>query len=109
MVKLVMSSTVFSPHYRHDGMLLMSVTPHLIPHERWRRAVTADNLAERCRRDGGGNKGSCLLTELVRRQMKHEMSILHATQTYQVLYGEGTGGGGRATCVAPCKHSQTYR
>ena len=25
--------------------------------------------------------------------MKHEMSILHATQTYQVLYGEGTGGG----------------
>lgn len=28
-----------TPHYRHDGVVLMSVTPHLIPRERRGHAV----------------------------------------------------------------------
>lgn len=55
--------------------------------------LTADTLALTEFRQGGlGNKGSCLLTELVRRQMKHEMSMSCTTQTYQILYGEGMEG-----------------
>lgn len=61
-------------------------------------------LTERCQKDSGG--GSCLLKELVRQQMKHEMSILHTTQTNQILYGEGTAGKRDSNL---CQRSQTYR
>ncbi len=29
---------IIFPHYRHDGVMLMSVTPHLIPRERRRQS-----------------------------------------------------------------------
>lgn len=84
-------------------------TPRLIPRQRGGGGLSDRRHTPRRRGAGGERKGgvSCLLTEVVRRQMKHEMSIWRTTQTQQILYGEGGGArkGGVATCVDARKHT----
>lgn len=101
---------IIFPHYRHGGADADEHDASPNPTQALMMScLTADTnaFAERCQRDTGKKKrGSCLLTELVRQQMKHEMSILHTTQTYQILYGEGMAGKRDSNL---CQRSQTYR